>query len=132
LFAPVLESALAPLQSVVGLDLEVRALTNRTFGEVTTVTGLLAGRDFLTQIEPGEADLLLVSPSVLKYGTETLLDDRTLDDLRRDLRMRVEVGGTHLGELVATILAGGARDGAGALPQFGFSTHAVKEASGQH
>ena len=75
-----------------GLDLEVRALDNITFGSVTTVAGLLAGRDFLAQIEPGEADLLLVSPNVLRYGTETLLDDVTLDDLRRALRMRVEVG----------------------------------------
>ena len=129
LFAPVLEAALAPLRSVAGLDLRVRPLVNRTFGAVTTVTGLLAGRDFLTQIEPGEADLLLVSPSVLKYGSETLLDDRTLDDLRRDLRMRVEVGGTNLGALIETILTGHGRT---ALPQFGFSTHAVKETSGQH
>jgi putative radical SAM enzyme (TIGR03279 family) len=129
LFAPVLEAALAPLRSIAGLDLRVRPLVNRTFGAVTTVTGLLAGRDFLTQIEPGEADLLLVSPSVLKYGSETLLDDRTLDDLRRDLRMRVEVGGTNLGALIETILTG---HGRAALPQFGFSTHAVKETSGQH
>ena len=129
LFAPVLEAALAPLRAVAGLDLRVRPLANRTFGAVTTVTGLLAGRDFLTQIAPGEADLLLVSPNVLKYGTETLLDDRTLDDLRRELRMRVEVGGTRLGELVASILGG---EGRAALPQFGFSTHAVKEGSGQH
>ena len=129
LFAPVLEAALAPVRAVAGLDLRVRALANRTFGAVTTVTGLLAGRDFLTQIAPGEADLLLVSPNVLKYGTETLLDDRTLDDLRRELRMRVEVGGTRLGELVASILGG---EGRAALPQFGFSTHAVKEGSGQH
>jgi len=129
LFAPVLRAALEPLEAVRGLDLEVRALTNRTFGGVTTVTGLLAGRDFLTQIAPGEADLLLVSPSVLKYGTETLLDDRTLDDLRSELGMRVEVGGTNLAELVASILGGHGRP---ALPQFGFSTHAVKEGSGQH
>jgi len=129
LFAPVLERALEPLRQVAGLQLEVRALTNRTFGSVTTVTGLLAGRDFLTQIRPAEVDLLLVSPSVLKYGTELLLDDRTLDDLRRELRMRVEVGGTNLGALMRTILEGG---GATALPQFGFSTHAVKESSKQH
>lgn len=129
LFAPVLEAALAPLRAVADLQLEVRALTNRTFGAVTTVTGLLAGRDVLAGVRPGEADLLLLSPSMLKYGTETLLDDRTLDDLRRELGMRVEVGGTHLGELGAAILAG---EGARALPQFGFSTHAVKEASGQH
>lgn len=129
LFGPVLQAALAPLRSVEGLTLEVRPLVNRTFGAVTTVAGLLAGRDFLTQIQPGEADLLLVSPNVVKYGTETLLDDRTLDDLRHDLRMRVEIGGTNLAELMQTILSGEAH---GALPQFGFSTHAVKETSGQH
>ena len=129
LFAPVLEKAVAPLAQVEGLALEVRALKNRTFGEVTTVAGLLAGRDFLTQIEPGEADLLLVSPNVLKYGTETLLDERTLDDLRRELKMPVEVGGTNLAELVETILSGvGERH----VPQFGFSTHAIKEAAKQH
>ena len=129
LFAPVLREAVRLLQQIDGLELEVRALENRTFGGVTTVAGLLAGRDFLTQITPGEADLLLVSPNVLKYGTERMLDDRTLDDLRRDLAMDVEVGGTDLAELAATVTG----DTAGArLPQFGFSTHAVKEASKQH
>jgi hypothetical protein len=54
-----------------------RPLTNRTFGAVTTVTGLLAGRDVSRRCGRGEADLLLLSPSMLKYGTETLLDDRT-------------------------------------------------------
>ena len=129
LFAPVLERAILPLREIEGLDLEVRALENRTFGKVTTVAGLLAGRDFLTQIEPGEADLLLVSPNVLKYGTERLLDDRTLDDLRSELGMAVEVGGTNLEELARTILGGKADRH---LPQFGFSTHAIKEASKQH
>ena len=129
LFAPVLEKAVAPLKKIAGLELEVRALQNRTFGSVTTVAGLLAGRDFLTQIKPGEADLLLVSPNVLKYGTETLLDDRTLADLRSELGMAVEVGGTNLAELVETILSG---VGETHLPQFGFSTHAIKEAAKQH
>jgi putative radical SAM enzyme (TIGR03279 family) len=129
LFAPVLREALAPLERVEGLELEVRTLVNRTFGAVTTVTGLLAGRDVLTQVRPGEADLLLLSPSMLKYGTETLLDDRTLDDLRRDLRMRVEVGGRDLRELLDTIVRGAP---AVSEPQFGYSTHAVKEAASQH
>lgn len=129
LFAPVLKKAVEPLKNIKGLELEVRALQNRTFGEVTTVAGLLAGRDFLTQIRPGEADLLLVSPNVLKYGTETLLDERTLSDLRSELNMAVEVGGTNLAELVDTVISGvGERH----LPQFGFSTHAIKEAAKQH
>lgn len=129
LFAPILEEALKPLRSIEGLELEVRALKNKTFGEVTTVAGLLAGRDFLTQITPGEADLLLVSPNVLKFGTEKLLDERTMDDLREGLTMQVEVGGTNLTELVDTIISGvGERH----LPQFGFSTHAIKETAKQH
>ena len=129
LFAPVLERAVAPLREIDGLTLEVRPLKNRTFGEVTTVAGLLAGRDFLTQITPGEADLLLVSPNVLKYGTETMLDERTLDDLRAGLKMQVEVGGTNLAELTEAILTG---VGEAHIPQFGFSTHAIKEAQRQH
>jgi putative radical SAM enzyme (TIGR03279 family) len=129
LFAPILEEAVKPLRNIEGLELEVRTLTNRTFGEVTTVAGLLAGRDFLTQITPGEADLLLVSPNVLKFGTEKLLDERTMDDLREGLNMQVEVGGTNLAELAETIISGvGERH----LPQFGFSTHAIKEAAKQH
>jgi putative radical SAM enzyme (TIGR03279 family) len=130
LFAPVLREALAPLAAIDGLDLEVRAITNRSFGSVTTVAGLLAGRDLLTQVAAEEADLLLLSPSMLKYGTETFLDERSLDDLRRDLRMDVAVGGRDLRELVETIVTGG--DGASRSPQFGFSTHAVKEAARQH
>ena len=129
LFAPVLERAVEPLRAVGGLEIEVRALTNRTFGEVTTVAGLLAGRDVLLGVEPGEADLLLLSPNVLKYGTETLLDDRTLDDLRRELRMAVEPGGTDLAELATSVLTGA---GERHLPQFGFSTHAIKESAKQH
>jgi putative radical SAM enzyme (TIGR03279 family) len=129
LFAPILEEAIQPLKKIEGLTLEVRTLKNKTFGEVTTVAGLLAGRDFLTQIEAGEADLLLVSPNVLKYGTEKLLDERTLDDLREGLKMQVDVGGTNLAELAETIITG---VGEKYLPQFGFSTHAIKESAKQH
>ncbi len=124
LFAPVLKQAVAPLEQIEGLELEVRALKNRTFGEVTTVAGLLAGRDFLTQIKPGEADLLLLSPNSFKYGTDLLLDGCTLGDLRRELKMSVEIGGTNLAELAQTILTGATVHH---LPQFGYSTQAIKE-----
>ena len=104
-------------------------LKNHTFGEVTTVTGLLAGQDFMQQIKPKEADLLLVSPNVLKFGTETMLDDVTLDDLRQQLEMDIQVGGTNLGELYQTILGHGLNGHSSTQvePQFGYSTHALKE-----
>ncbi len=129
LFAPVLRDAVAPLAALPGLDLEVRAVANRTFGEVTTVAGLLAGGDLLAAVEPGEADLLLISPNMLKYGTETLLDDTTLSELQERLGVPVRTGGTTLGRLARAVLQGSAEHD---LPAFGFSTHAVKEASKQH
>lgn len=129
LFAPVLREALSPLATIAGLDLEVRAITNCTFGEVTTVAGLLAGRDLLAGVRPGEADLLLLSPNMFKYGTEIMLDDRTRSDVQEELRMRIAVGGTNLAELADTILSGEVHDH---LPSFGFSTHAIKEAAKQH
>ncbi len=129
LFAPVLEAAVEPLRQVPGLDVEVRGIRNVTFGEVTTVAGLLAGRDVLMGVEPGEADLLLLSPNMFKYGTQTMLDDRTLPELQDELGMPVAVGGTDLAELYASVLHGPAERH---LPSFGFSTHAIKEAARQH
>ncbi len=129
LFAPVLDAAVAPLRAVPGLEVEVRGIKNVTFGEVTTVAGLLAGRDVLMGVTPGEADLLLVSPNMFKYGTQTMLDDRTLPELQAELRMPVAVGGTDLAELYRSVLHG---PESRHLPSFGFSTHAIKEAAKQH
>jgi len=66
---------------------------------------------------------------MFKYGTETMLDDRTRSDLEEELGMRVAVGGTDLGELMTTILTGRVHEH---LPSFGFSTHAIKESAKQH
>lgn len=124
LFAPVLEKAVEALYNIENLNIEVRMMTNYTFGEVTTVTGLLAGKDFLQQIKAKEADLLLVSPNVLKFGTETMLDDVTLDDLRQQLDMDIQVGGSNIAELFQTVLG---QSSDIVEPQFGYSTHALKE-----
>ncbi|MFC6591714.1 DUF512 domain-containing protein [Deinococcus lacus] len=123
LFAETLDRAMDPLRAIAGLELEVRAITNRTFGEVTTVAGLLTGRCFRHAIQPGEADLLLVPPSTLRYGTELMLDDISLDELRRELKMEIRPGGSTLGELARVILEGAESSG----PQWGMSAHAVKD-----
>ena len=123
LFAPVLEMAVEPLRAVRGLEIEVRAVQNRTFGEPTTVAGLLTGRCFLHGVKPAEADLLIVSPSTLRYGTETMLDEVTLTELRANLKMDVRSGGKSLAELARVIFS----NASSSLPQFGMSAHAVKE-----
>jgi putative radical SAM enzyme (TIGR03279 family) len=125
LFAPSLKIALEPLSQIRGLELEVRAVPNKTFGEATTVAGLLTGRCMRHGIKPAEADLLIVPPTTLRYGTELMLDDVSLSELALELKMKVVSGGTTLGQLAKVILG----ESASSLPQFGYSTHAVKEAS---
>lgn len=127
LFAPTLERAVEPLRQVEGLDIEVRAIPNKTFGLNTTVAGLLTGRCFRHAMQPGEADLLIVPPTTLRYGTELMLDDVSLTELRQELRMDVRAGGSTLGELARALLGEDIRSEV----QFGFSTHAVKEQRGQ-
>lgn len=123
LFAETLDRALEPLRRIQGLTLEVRAVENKTFGRVTTVAGLLTGRCFRHAVQPGEANLLLVPPTTLRYGTELMLDDVSLDDLRRELAMQVRAGGATLGELARVLLEGARSSG----PQFGLSAHAIKD-----
>jgi len=133
LFAPTLERSIEPLRTAYpDLSLEVRAIANKTFGDATTVAGLLTGRCFRHAVTPGEADVLIVPPTVLRYGTELLLDDVSLTDLSSELGMTVRSGGSTLGEL-ARVIAGelSASSVHSSGPQFGFSTHAVKEARGQ-
>jgi putative radical SAM enzyme (TIGR03279 family) len=133
LFAPVLDLALEPMRAIRGLELEVRVIPNVSFGEPTTVAGLLTGRCFLAGVQPGEADLLMVSPSTLRYGTEIMLDEITLSDLRERLKMEVQSGGKNLGELARAILDHTNLEHQHTtnrlLPQFGLSAHALKENS---
>ncbi|SEJ81733.1 putative radical SAM enzyme, TIGR03279 family [Deinococcus reticulitermitis] len=124
LFAESLDRAVEPLRQIGGLEIEVRAVENKTFGRVTTVAGLLTGRCFRHAVEPGEADLLIVPPTTLRYGTELMLDDVSLSDLRAELRMDVRAGGATLGELARVILEGAQSSG----HQWGMSAHAVKDA----
>ncbi|WP_043817462.1 radical SAM protein [Deinococcus maricopensis] len=126
LFAESLDAAVEPLRAIDGLSIEVRAVENKTFGKATTVAGLLTGRCLRHAIKPGEADLLIVPPTTLRYGTELMLDNVSLTELGEQFRMPVRPGGSTLGELARVLLQEGQSSG----PQFGMSAHAVKERQG--
>ncbi|WP_225429927.1 DUF512 domain-containing protein [Deinococcus detaillensis] len=125
LFAESLDLAVEPLRAIEGLEIEVRAIENQTFGKVTTVAGLLTGRCFRAAVKTGEADLLIVPPTTLRYGTELMIDNTSLSELAHTLGMPVKSGGSTLGELARVILGDVVSSG----PQFGMSAHAVKENS---
>ena len=123
LFADSLDKAVEPLRAIENLTLEVRAIENQTFGQVTTVAGLLTGRCFRAAVKPGEADLLIVPPTTLRYGTELMIDNTSLSELSQTLSMEVKPGGSTLGELARVLLEQASSSG----PQFGMSAHAAKE-----
>lgn len=104
MFSPLLERYVSPLRGVRGLDLKVRPVTNQTFGPSVTCAGLLCGQDLRPAVSPGEADLVVVPRTVLRHGTETLLDDLTLDDLSREWRCPVIAGDNSLAGLARAVL----------------------------
>lgn len=73
-----------------GLHVQVVAIENRFFGKEITVSGLLTGQDILEQtraLDLGEA--LLFPATALRQGENVFLDDRTPDDLERELHVPV-------------------------------------------
>ena len=68
------------------------AVRNRLFGPTVTVTGLVSGRDIVTELQGKElGDLVLVPDVMLKEGEGVFLDNLTLDDLELQLGTPVQV-----------------------------------------
>jgi len=109
----VLKPVVDRLNAVKGLDVSIKVIENRYFGEQITVAGLITGRDLIAQLEPGKTGDLLVLPAVmLKKDEAVFLDDLTLIDLVRHLKIPVAVadGPRQLVEVITsnTQSAGGA------------------------
>ena len=86
------------------VQIQVRTIENRFFGEKITVSGLITGQDLkeqLSGIELGEK--LLIPCSMLKGDEEIFLDDMTLEELSDALETEiviVDTGGKDLVEAV--------------------------------
>ncbi|WP_373485552.1 DUF512 domain-containing protein [Acetobacterium malicum] len=90
------------------LDLTLFPITNHFFGEAITVSGLLTGADILAQIKPlqelNPCDLLLLPENALRSGTDTLLDDWTLETLGEALNVIIQGVPIQGEELLQTLL----------------------------
>lgn len=75
-----------------GLKVHVYSIRNDFFGERITVTGLLTGQDIIAQLT-GEAlgEELLLPQNVLRSGETVLLDDYTVEDIRKALQVPVNI-----------------------------------------
>jgi len=83
---------------------EVYAVRNDFFGESVTVSGLITGRDIATQLS-GE-DLgseLLIPQNMLRHGEGVFLDDMTIPELSKTLRVSIRVVDQDGADLLNTI-----------------------------
>ena len=72
------------------LQIKVYEIKNHFFGGYITVSGLLTGRDILAQLrEKPLGSRLLLPDSLLRNGTQTLLDDYEISDLERELHVPI-------------------------------------------
>jgi NifB/MoaA-like Fe-S oxidoreductase len=108
LIAPVLAGIVDEWNKLTSGNLHLVPVVNEFFGSVTTVSGLLTGRDVLSALRGralGDAVLLPRAMFVPPSGTtccdsasspppRTTLDDLGLDDLGRTMRVPSEMAGT--------------------------------------
>jgi len=74
-----------------GGHIRVACIRNDFFGEKITVTGLLTGGDILRQLAGHELGKTVFLPeNLLRAGETVLLDDVTLDDLKKALQTDVD------------------------------------------
>ncbi len=82
--APVIRKLLEE-HPISGINVKVRAIKNRFFGESVTVSGLVTGGDLIAQMRGTGARTILITVCMLNSDGDRFLDDITLKDVRREL-----------------------------------------------
>jgi putative radical SAM enzyme (TIGR03279 family) len=67
------------------LDVRILPVVNEFFGSKINVSGLLTGGDIINTLKKNSrpCDKILIPATALRSGTETFLDDVTVDDMRK-------------------------------------------------
>lgn len=77
-FQPILKQ----LNSVSGLEVNMRAMNSEYWGQKISVTGLLTGQDLLHNLQGQDlGDAILLPAVMLKHGDSRFLDDMTVADV---------------------------------------------------
>lgn len=74
---------------VSGVQITVKPIVNRFFGETVTVSGLITGQDLVAQLRGEEADEILITQCMLREGEDIFLDDMTLEQAQSALGIRI-------------------------------------------
>lgn len=88
-------------------NIRVIPIRNNFFGERITVSGLLTGQDLIEQLRDKDLGKRLLLPcNLLRDQEEVLLDDITLDELKRTLQVPIDIVKSSGQDLVSCFLKG--------------------------
>lgn len=72
------------------MESQVFPLTNNFFGETIDVAGLITGKDLINQLRGKDlGERLLIPVNMLRHGEDVFLDDITIADVERELKVKV-------------------------------------------
>lgn len=87
------------------VDCNVYAIENVFFGEQINVSGLVTGQDLLSQLKNKDLGSTLLIPAVmLRRECDVFLDDVSIDQVRDELKISVEVVATDGGALFDAVI----------------------------
>jgi len=102
---PVLKEAAAELMKHnSGLNIKVFGIDNDFFGHSVTVAGLITGRDIINQLKGKKLPEILLIPKVmLREFTTTFLDDITVSNIEKELKVKIKVIAPFAGDLIEAV-----------------------------
>jgi putative radical SAM enzyme (TIGR03279 family) len=105
-FAKIRECADILSDKVEGLIIETVKVINEHFGKSITVAGLLTGYDIIKAVANKKADILFVPESALRDGENVFLDGMTIEELKRQTGISIEISPNDGYEFAEAMIGG--------------------------
>lgn len=87
------------------VQVKIYPIRNDFFGEMITVSGLITGQDLIAQLKDQPlGETLLLPCNMLREGENVFLDDVTVEDVERELGIRIQVVDEPGKDLVCAVL----------------------------
>ena len=88
------------------VKVNVVPIVNEFFGGGVNVSGLVVGRDLINQLTDKElGDELLISSSMLRYENDLFLDNTSVEDVEKELNIKLSPVNNNGEELLYTIIS---------------------------
>lgn len=103
---PILEEACRKIiEKLPGLELSTIAIKNEFFGASVKVAGLITGRDIISQLKGKNiSEDIFIPENMLRRGETVFLDDITIEDIEKELNIKIIVCKQDGSDLVSKII----------------------------